>query len=121
MSTLAVPKSTFASRVRGQSDSPRSGDEGAAPSDLSVAAIVKDVRADGPSGFDPESYVRDLTCPSLWLSGGRDRSQPTRLDVERLAGLRSACQDVRTTIYPEADHGLLDVPPTDPRALPTLV
>jgi pimeloyl-ACP methyl ester carboxylesterase len=97
------------------------GDEGGSPSDLSMAAIVDEVRADGPNGFDPEPYLLHFPCPSLWLYGGQDRSQPTPIDVERLAELRSSGEEVRAILYPDADHGLLDVPPTDPRALPTLV
>jgi hypothetical protein len=30
-------------------------------------------------------------------------------------------KDFTVVVYPKAGHGLLDVPPTDPRALPTLV
>jgi dipeptidyl aminopeptidase/acylaminoacyl peptidase len=97
------------------------GDEGGDPSGLPLATIAERVRADGPSAFDPWPYVREMAHPSLWLYGGKDRSQPTALDVERLATLQSAGRDIRTIVYPDADHGLLDVPATDKHALPALV
>jgi pimeloyl-ACP methyl ester carboxylesterase len=96
------------------------GEEGDEPSDLPESAILQQVRDAGPSGFDPTAAIRQLDCPALWLYGGQDRSQPTAEDVQALARLRAA-HDFRSIVFPNADHGLLDVPPSNPRALPVFV
>jgi hypothetical protein len=59
--------------------------------------------------------------PGLWLYGAADRSQPTADDVDVLTRLRAEGKDFTVLIYPDAGHGLLDVPPSDPRALPQVV
>jgi uncharacterized protein len=74
---------------------------------------------DGVSGFDPRPYLARLTVPGLWLYGGRDKSVPTARSSSILRSFAGKHFDV--VVYPEAGHGLLDVPPSDPRALPTLV
>jgi pimeloyl-ACP methyl ester carboxylesterase len=96
------------------------GEEGDQPSDLPASAILKQVREAAPSGFDPTAAINQLACPGLWLYGGKDRSQPTDEDVRVLARLRAG-HDFRSIVFPNADHGLLDVPPSDPRALPVFV
>jgi pimeloyl-ACP methyl ester carboxylesterase len=91
---------------------------------LRIAAFVRTVgglRTPGPSGFDPRSYLEQLETPGLWLYGGADRSQPTDLDVEVLDRLKAKGKDFSVIVYPQAGHGLLDVPATDPRALPAVV
>jgi uncharacterized protein len=73
----------------------------------------------GSSGFDPRPYLARLSVPCLWLYGGRDKSVP----AERSASILRSLPGKRfaVVVYPKAGHGLLDVPPSDPRALPTLV
>jgi pimeloyl-ACP methyl ester carboxylesterase len=73
----------------------------------------------GPSGFDPRPYLARMTTPGLWLYGGRDRSVPTARSAATLRDLRGKHFEV--VVYPRAGHGLLDTPPSDQRALPTLV
>jgi len=97
------------------------GEEGDRPSDESQSDIIRQVRAAGPSEFDPRPLLEAQRFPSLWLYGGEDRSQPTTLDLEVLKRLRAANKGVKALVFPEADHGLLDVPPSDPDALPTFV
>jgi dienelactone hydrolase len=97
------------------------GEEGGERSSLPMRVILDRVRDDGPSGFHPLPFLRAMTGSSLWLYGGRDRSQPSQLDVAILARLRSDGLDVTVRVFPYAGHGLLDVPATDPAALPTLV
>jgi pimeloyl-ACP methyl ester carboxylesterase len=72
----------------------------------------------GPSGFDPRAYLARMTTPGLWLYGAQDESVPTDRSarVLRLRGKR-----FEVVVYPRAGHGLLDTPPSDERALPTLV
>jgi pimeloyl-ACP methyl ester carboxylesterase len=81
-------------------------------------ALEAELDRHGPSGFDPGSVLRRMTIPALWLYGGGDRSVP----ADRSARvLRSTNPRFSIVIFPGAGHGLLDVPPSDPRALPTLV
>jgi pimeloyl-ACP methyl ester carboxylesterase len=86
-----------------------------------MRAILDRVRDEGPSGFEPLPFLRAMTGATLWLYGGQDRSQPTPLDVAILARLRTRGLDASVQVFPDAGHGLLDVPATDPAALPTLV
>ena len=97
------------------------GEEGGHPSGLPNHTVLRRVRQAGPSGFQPLPFLQGMTAPGLWLFGGRDLSQPTALDLEVLARLRATGHDFTTRVFPDADHGLLDVPPTDSQALPTLV
>jgi hypothetical protein len=73
----------------------------------------------GASGFDPRPYLAQLTMPGLWLYGARDKSIPTGRSAAVLRGLHR--KQFEVVVFPRAGHGLLDVPPSDPRALPTLV
>jgi pimeloyl-ACP methyl ester carboxylesterase len=97
------------------------GEEGGQPSTLPMRAILDRVRDEGPSGFQPLPFLRAMTGPSLWLYGGRDRSQPSPLDVTILERLRDDGLDATVRVFPHAGHGLLDVPASDPAALPSLV
>jgi uncharacterized protein len=97
------------------------GEEGDAGARTVDQAMVDEVRDAGTSGFDPLPSLRRMGSPGLWLYGDQDRSQPTALDVEILADLRSAGHPFTTTVFAGADHGLLDTPPSDSRALPALV
>jgi uncharacterized protein len=75
-----------------------------------------------PSGFDPVPLLRRMTIPGIWVYGGRDHSQPSHTSAANLERLRrTAGKDFTVVVFPLADHGLLDTPPTDPRAAPTLV
>jgi pimeloyl-ACP methyl ester carboxylesterase len=97
------------------------GEEGDHPSGLPNHTVLRRVRQAGPSGFQPLPFLQGMTGAGLWLYGGHDRSQPTALDLEVLARLRATGHDITTRVFPGADHGLLDVPPTDQQALPTLI
>ena len=97
------------------------GEEGGKPSTLPMHAILDRVRDEGPSGFQPLPLLPAMTGSSLWLYGGQDRSQPTPLDVAILSQLRAHGMHATVREFPHAGHGLLDVPATDPAALPTLV
>ncbi len=66
----------------------------------------------GPHGFDPMPRLQDLSLPSLWLLGERDKSVPTQHTVKNLAMLpQSDLFDV--TIIENADHNLRDVDSRD--------
>ena len=98
------------------------GEEGGMPSGLSPEEIDHRLEEAGPSGFDPRPYLARLRSPGLWLYGGHDLSQPTARSVAVLEHLKHArARRFTTLVFPQAGHGLLDLPPSDPRALPTLV
>lgn len=98
------------------------GEEGGMPSGLSPAKIERRLDEAGPSGFDPRPYLARMTSPGLWLYGGKDLSQPTDRSVAVLEQLtRSRARKFTARIFPQANHGLLAIPPTDRRALPILV
>ena len=60
--------------------------------------------------------------PALWLYGGVDKEVPPDQSVALLQRLKETMgKDFTVVVYPEAGHGLLDAPPTNPRALPTLI
>ena len=75
----------------------------------------------GPAGFDPLPLLEQGTIPGIWLYGGADCLQPTVQDVAVLHRLQAKGKCYTVVVYAKAGHGLLDVPPTDPRALPTVV
>ncbi len=97
------------------------GEEGGQASGLSKEEIAQRLKKAGPSGFDPVPFLKQITVPALWLYGAEDLSQPVDSDLIILDQLKAEGKDITTVVFPSAGHGLLDVPPTDPNALPTLV
>jgi len=97
------------------------GEEGGQASGLSKEEIAQRLKKAGPSGFDPQRFLKQINVPGLWLYGGEDLSQPVDSDLLILDRLKKDGKDITTVIFPGAGHGLLDVPPTDPNALPTLI
>jgi pimeloyl-ACP methyl ester carboxylesterase len=117
----ALVDAPVVSRGQEQLYSELTGEEGGHATDLSQPATIERVRDAGPSDFDPEPLLSEQPFPSLWLYGGQDQSQPTTLDLEVLTRLSAGNNGIKTIVFPEADHGLLDIPPSDPNALPTFV
>ncbi|HET8651626.1 MAG TPA: prolyl oligopeptidase family serine peptidase [Gaiellaceae bacterium] len=67
-----------------------------------------EVRAAGPSGVDPLPAIRAMRIPAFWLYGGKDRTVPSRLCVERLDPLaREAGRDFTYRVFPGGTHGLI--------------
>jgi uncharacterized protein len=83
------------------------------PSESQIAKALGD-----PTGFDVRPYLRRLDVPVLWLLGGRDREIPLRASLAILDGLARAGKDYNVKVYRGAGHGLFNVPPTSPKALP---
>ena len=83
--------------------------------------IAQRLATAGATGFDPAPWLAKMTMPGLWIYGGQDRSQPTTNSVRVLDDLTAHGSDFTVVVYPQADHGLLDTNPSDPRALPTIV
>jgi uncharacterized protein len=72
----------------------------------------------GPSGFDVVPDLRRMDVPTLWLLGGRDQEIPLDQSLAILKRLQAQGKDYTIHVYPRANHGLFDIPPTDRRALP---
>jgi len=71
-----------------------------------------------PSGFDVVPSLRRMNVPTLWLLGGRDQEIPLAASLAILKRLEASGKDYTIKIYPRANHGLFDAPPTSPKALP---
>jgi uncharacterized protein len=98
------------------------GEEAEHPPPLTPAKKKEIERKLRPSGFDPVPLLGRMTMPGIWLYGGQDRSQPANRSAARLGRLRtSQGKDFTIVVFPRADHGLLDTPPTDARAMPTVL
>jgi pimeloyl-ACP methyl ester carboxylesterase len=75
----------------------------------SRAAMLRQVRSIGRSGFDPVPYLARLRIPMLWMFGSDDRTVPTELCLERLESLK-----------PRHDFSSVSLPTTHtPLVLPT--
>jgi dienelactone hydrolase len=67
-----------------------------------------EVRRAGPSGVDPMPSIRAMRIPAIWLYGGKDRTVPSRLCVERLDPVtREAGRDFSYRVFPGGTHGLI--------------
>lgn len=95
--TVTVGESDEWGALAGQSQTQPSG---------SRAAMLAQVRRDGPSGFDPAPSLRTLSIPVLWMYGSDDRNVPTELCVERLDGLK-ADHDFSWVLLPTAHTPLV--------------
>ena len=62
-----------------------------------------------------------MTMPGLWEFGTADEHTPLTESVQVLDELKAHGHDVTVVTFPDAGHGLLDNPPTDPQAIPTLI
>jgi uncharacterized protein len=88
------------------------------PSKEEIAKTLKDA---GPSGFDPTPFLEQLSVPALWLFGTADREVPVDQSVALLTALKDSGKDFTIQLFQGAGHGLLNTPPTDPNAFPTVV
>jgi uncharacterized protein len=73
--TVSVGEADYWASLAGESIYPPSG---------TFAQMLKEVEAQGPSGFNPAPYLRRLAIPGLWMFGSDDRNIPTELCVQRL-------------------------------------
>jgi uncharacterized protein len=95
-----------------------SGSDKPFPSKQEIAKRLQDT---SPSGADPKPYLEQLRIPALWLYGTADREVPVDQSVALLDGLKAQGKDFTVVTFPDAGHGLLDSPPTDPQAPTTFV
>ncbi len=92
------------------------GEEGA----LSRAQIADRLRKEGSQGYDPAPDIAAMTMPGLWEFGTKDEHTPLEESVSVLEPLQAQGHDVTVLTFP-AGHGLLDNPPSDPDAPPTMI
>jgi pimeloyl-ACP methyl ester carboxylesterase len=88
--TVSVGESDGWGALAGQGQTPPSG---------SQASMLAQIRAQGPSGFDPRPALRKLTIPGFWVFGDDDRNVPTTLCVEALQQLKTG-HDFSWTVLP---------------------
>jgi dipeptidyl aminopeptidase/acylaminoacyl peptidase len=88
---------------------------------LSREEISRRLRKAGSSGYDPLPELQRMTMPGLWLFGSADDKTPVPESVAVLDQLRASRHDITVRLFPDAGHGLLDVPPTAPAAPTTLI
>jgi pimeloyl-ACP methyl ester carboxylesterase len=88
------------------------------PSKDQIAQRLHEV---GPSGSDPRPYLEQLRIPALWLYGTADREVPVAQSLAVLNSIKAQGRNFTIVTFPGAGHGLLDSPPTDPRAPTTFV
>jgi uncharacterized protein len=98
------------------------GEEADNPAPLTLEKRKDITRQLQPSGFDPVPLLQQMTVRGIWVYGRQDRSIPAEKSAATLERLRKTeGKDFTVVLFPHADHGLLDTPPTDPRAMPTLL
>jgi hypothetical protein len=78
--TVTVGEADYWASLAGESLSPPSG---------TFAQMLKQVEAQGRSGFDPQPYLRSLDIPGLWMFGSDDRNVPTELCIQRLQQVKA--------------------------------
>jgi hypothetical protein len=83
------------------------------PSEREIAKALGE-----PSGFDVVPYLRRMKVPTLWLLAGKDQEIPLTATVAILKRLSASGKDYIVKVYPRANHGLFDTPPTSRDALP---
>jgi alpha-beta hydrolase superfamily lysophospholipase len=97
-------------------------EEADSPPPLTVEKRKDITRNLSPSGFDPVPLLQQMTAPGIWVYGRQDRSIPAEKSAATLERLRKTeGKDFTVVLFPQAAHGLLDTPPTDPRAMLTLL
>jgi pimeloyl-ACP methyl ester carboxylesterase len=97
------------------------GEEGGGDGNLSPEEISKRLADEGPSGFDPRPSLEMISKPGLWLYGDSDLSIPVPESEAVLDSLKANGKNFSYIEFAGAGHGLLDVPPTSPQALPTMI
>jgi uncharacterized protein len=88
---------------------------------LSKEEISRRLKDAGGSGFDPQPDLQRMTIPGLWEFGTADDRTPVEESIAILARLKATGKNITVLVYPNAGHGLLDVPATDPRAAPAMI
>ncbi len=79
------------------------------PTGSTINEIIDQLKAAGPSGFDPRASLEALAQPAIWIFGENDLSHPTALAVEILEEIRGVFQkDWTIVVLPNANHDLIE-------------
>jgi dienelactone hydrolase len=95
--TTTVGETDYWGQLAGESLSPPSG---------TWKKMLAQVRAAGPSGFNPIRDLRHLAIPIHWMYGSDDRNVPTKLCLERLRAL-SREHDYSWNVFPTTHTPLI--------------
>src|SRR5207247_9816324 len=85
------------------------------------AVISARLNRAGSSAFDLLPYLTQLTVPGLLHVGTAHQRTPVDESIPILDSVKADGKDLTVAIFANAGHGLLDSPPTDPDAGPTMV
>jgi dienelactone hydrolase len=84
------------------------GELGSHAEAMSVAEALRRVRAHPQRDPDFRSELAAVRCPTLWLYGDQDRSNPTALCVEEIEAVRAETgNDFTVKRWPGSTHALL--------------
>ncbi len=92
-------------------------------SDLTIQEIDSLVSLyDGPQGFDPLPYLKEIDNEQLWVFGELDFGNPTRQSTAILNDLiNTANKDISMVVVPNANHSLIDITNNHPFEIGDLV
>ena len=62
-----------------------------------------------------------MTIPGLWEFGTADDRTPVDETIAILDRLKATGKNITSLVFPNAGHGLLDVPPTAAEAPPAMI
>jgi uncharacterized protein len=88
---------------------------------LSKVEISRRLKEAGGSGFDPLPDLQRMTIPGLWEFGTADDRTPVDESIAILDRLKATGKNITILVFPNAGHGLLDVPPTAAEASPAMI
>jgi pimeloyl-ACP methyl ester carboxylesterase len=108
---------TIAERTSNLYERLAAGEEG----EMSRQQISDRLRDEGSRGYDPKGDLTAMTMPGLWEFGSADEHTPVEESVRVLDELKGQGHDFTVVTFPGAGHGLLDNPPADPDATPSLI
>jgi dipeptidyl aminopeptidase/acylaminoacyl peptidase len=108
---------TIAERTSNLYERLAAGEDG----ELSREQIAERLRDEGSKGYDPKPDLAAMTVPALWEFGTADKHTPVEQSVQVLQELKQQGHDFTVMTFPGAGHGLLDNPPADPNATPSLI
>ena len=76
---------------------------------ISIEEALKKTRAHRPRDKDFDKFFAAMQAPSLWIYGGKDRSNPSQLCIEMIEGIRDEHErDFTLKLFPNGAHSLME-------------